>query len=371
MRNTVEPSMESIADTLGQIGDAFADFKTKQAEEIRQIRNHAERLETKICRPGAFTSGDSSAGEVRMLRTAAGEPLPFLKSTQKLADIRDRSNDDFDLGTFCRNALLGSRESKTASGPALVPVSVGSQIIDRVRVKTVIVEAGAGTIIIGGPTNLARLTGDGTVYQHSEAATDISESDITASAVSLSPKLLACLVPLSVELVSDSPNLDQLLQTSLASAFAAKIDALAIATLLADANIPKSAVAQDPAIWLKTLEAVGSALAVNQDVPFAHVGAPGDFIARASQLASTAGSWLGKPPALAAMRELFSTSMTAGTALFGDFAAGFAIALREELRLEIVRHAKPTSGSHLLVAHMRADGVVLQAAKLFKQLKTP
>ena len=168
--------------------------------------------------------------------------------------------------------MLGSRESKTASGPALVPTGVGSQVIDKVRAKTAIVAAGAGTIIIGGPTNLARLTQDPTVYQHTEAATDISESDILATPVSLNPKLLAVLVPLSVELVSDSPNLDALLQTSIAAAFAAKIDALSIATLLADANIPKSAVTQDPAIWLKTLEAVGSALAVNQDLPFAHVG---------------------------------------------------------------------------------------------------
>lgn len=373
MRSTTEePSLGIIADTIGQIGDAFAEFKAKNADEIRQIRNHAERLETKLCRPGAFVSSDGGPDEVRTLKTQAGAELPYLKSTQKLADIRrDTRADDFSLGEYCRAAILGSRESKTASGAALVPVGVGSQIIDKVRAKTVIVEAGAGTIIIGGPTNLAKLTQDATVFQHVEAATDISESDILASAVSLNPKLLAVLVPLTVELVSDSPNLDQLLQTSLAAAFAAKLDALCLATLLADANLPKSLVAQDPSIWSKTLEAVGSALAVNQDLPFAHVGAPADFIARASQLASTAGSWLGKPPALQSMRELITTGLTAGTALFGDFAAGFAIAMREELHIEVVRHAKATSGSHLLVAHMRADGVVLQAARLFKQLKVP
>jgi len=76
------------------------------------------------------------------------------------------------------------------------------------------------------------------------------------------------------------------------------------------------------------------------------------------------------PPALAGMAELHTTSLTAGTALFGDFAAGCAVAMRQELRVEVVRHAKPTSASHLLVAHMRADGVVLQPGHLFKQLKT-
>jgi hypothetical protein len=366
-----DPSMEALANTIGQIAGAFDGFKSHSEESSAQLRAKIERMETKLSRPGAFSSGDGGQGAIRTLKTAAGEVLPYLTAEQKLADIRDTRGDSFDLGDYCRSALLGSRESKTASGPALVPTGVGSQVIDKVRAKTAIVAAGAGTIIIGGPTNLARLTQDPTVYQHTEAATDIVESDILASPVSLSPKLLAVLVPLSVELVSDSPNLDALLQTSIAAAFAAKIDALCIATLLADATMPKSVATQDPAIWLKTLEAVGSALAVNQDLPFAHVGAPADFIARASQLASTAGSWLGKPPALSAMRELFTTSMSAGLALFGDFAAGFAIALREELRIEVVRHAKPTSGSHLLVCHMRADGVVLQASRLFKQMKTP
>jgi len=170
--------------------------------------------------------------------------------------------------------------------------------------------------------------------------------------------------------MQDSPNLDAVLQTALAGAFGAKLDALCIATLLANASIPKSLAAQDPAIWAKVLEAVAAALAANQDLPAVHISAPADFIARASQLASTAGSWLGKPPALAGMRELHTTGLTAGTALMGDFASAFAIAMRSQLRVEIVRHAKPTEGSHLLVAHMRADGVVLQAARLFKQLKT-
>ncbi len=366
------PDLADLTETIEKVGAAFDVYKGNQNQVITDLRNTVEHLETKLSRPGALTFGaDGGHSAIRTLKTAAGIEVPYLKAEQKLASIRDTRSDDFDLGAYCRSALLGSREAKTASGPALVPTGVGAQVIDKVRAKTTIVSAGAGTIIIGGPTNLARLTQDPTVYQHTEGATDIVESDILATPVSLNPKLLVVLVPLTVELVSDSPNLDAVLKASIAAAFAAKIDTLSIATLLADANIPKSAATQDPAIWLKTLEAVGSALAVNQDLPTAHIGAPADFIARASQLASTAGSWLGKPPALAEMRELFTTGMSAGTALFGDFAAGFAIALREELTIEVVRHAKPTSASHLLVCHMRADGVVLQAARLFKQMKTP
>jgi hypothetical protein len=335
-------------------------------------REHADRLmslEQRAALRPTDGAPEGAVNGVRRLRTADGKLLPWLKSEQQLADLYRGQRTEFNLGDFCRDAVCGS--TKAASGPALVPLFVAGQVIDAVRARTVLIEAGSGTIEIGGPTNLARLTSGPTVYQHTEAAVDIVESDIVAAAVPLNPKTLAVLVPLTVELVQDSPNLDALLSVALAGAFAAKVDSLGLATLLADTAIPKSGSAQSPAIWLKTLEAVGAALAANQQLPTAHISNCADFVARASQLASTAGTWLGKPPALAGMMELQTTALTAGTAFMGGFAEAFAIALRSELRVEVVRHAKPTSASHLLVAHMRADGVVLQPGKLFKQLLVP
>ena len=363
---------ESVMSRVTSIEKKTDDIE-KQGETVADLKKTVDRLETKLARPGAFVGSEQGeANELRMLKTQDGRDLPFLKSEQKLADMyRGSTGDDFSIGEFCRSALMGSKEGKAASGPALVPTGLGSFVIDRVRAKTVVVQAGAGTIVIDGPTNLARLTGDPTVYQHTEGAVDIVESDITAEAVSLNPKLLAVLIPLTTELVSDSPNLDAVLTTALTNAFAAKLDALSIAKIRADANLPKSAAAHDPAVWAKVMEAIGAALALNQDLPLAHISTPANFIARASQLAATAGSWLGKPPALAGMRELFTSSMTADQAIFGDFASAFAIAMRQELRVEVVRHAKPTSASHLLVAHMRADGVMLQPGRLFWQKKVP
>jgi hypothetical protein len=357
---------EALNKGLDKIMSRFNQYDTTDrefADRLTQLEQRSVLRATDGAPEGGTTDG------VRRLKTADGKLLPWLKSSQKMADLYRGQRTEFNLGDFCRDAVCGS--TKAASGAALVPTYVGSQIIDAVRARTVLIEAGSGTIEIGGPTNLARLTTGPTVFQHTEAAVDISESDVVATAVSLNPKVLAVLIPLTVELVSDSPNLDQLLNAALAGAFAAKVDALGLATLLADTAIPESGAAQSPAIWLKTLEAVGSALAADQQLPTAHISNPADFIARASQLASTAGSWLGKPPALAGMMELQTTSLAAGTAFMGGFAEAFAIAVRSELRVEVVRHAKPTSASHLLVAHLRADGVVLQPGKLFRQLLAP
>ena len=359
--------ISEIINLIEKQGTDFSSWKVKQDDRYNELSSNLNELVMKANRPKIGGNGSASS-EIKHLRTADGKSLPLLASGQKFADFYRSEKTDFNIGEFCRDAVCGS--TKAASGAALVPVALGSQIIDLVRAQTVISEAGAGTIGIDGPTNLARMTSGPTVHQHTEGATDIVESDVVAEPVMLNPKTLAVLVPLTVELVQDSPNLDALLTAALAGAFAAKLDALCIATLLANANIPKSLVTQDPALWAKLLEAVGSALALNQRLPTSHISAPADFIGRAGQLAATAGSWLGKPPALAGMAELQTTGLGAGFALFGNFAEAFAIALRSELRVEVVRHAKPTSGSHLLVAHMRADGIVLQPGKLFKQLKT-
>ncbi|WP_299146738.1 phage major capsid protein [uncultured Comamonas sp.] len=359
--------IQTITQLIEQQGADIKNWREGQERKLAELQKAVDGYTLASQRPGF--AGARSNTDVKYLQTAAGQKLPMLAREQKAADLyRTDDSEGFNLGDFARDAILGSR--KAQSGAALVPTFVGGQVIDLVRAQTVIVEAGAGTILIGGPTNLARITSGPTVYAHAEGVDDIVESDIIAAPVSLNPKLLAANIPLTVELVQDSPNLDAVLQTALAGAFAAKLDALAIATLLADTAIVKSAAAHDPATWAGVLLAVGAALAADQRVPSAHISAPADFIARASQTASTSGAWLGKPPALAAMRELQTTGLTAGTALMGDFAAGLAIAMRSDLRVEVVRHAKPGSASHLLVAHMRADGVVLQPKRLFKQLKT-
>lgn len=361
--------MSDISEIVRMIESQGSDMKNwrdAQEAKFKEMQGVIEQHIMVSQRPGA---GGLGASDIKQWVKADGKKLPVLTAEQKAAQLFTADDGEgFSLGEYARDAVVGSR--KAASGPALVPTSLGGQVIDMVRARTVIVEAGAGTIVIDGPTNLARLTSGPTVYQHTEGEDDIEESDIVATPVTLNPKLLACNIPLTVELVQDSPNLDAVLSTAIAGAFAEKLDALSIATLLADTAIPKSAAAQDPAEWAKVLAAVGAALALKQRLPAAHISAPADWIARASQLASTAGTWLGKPPALSAMKELQTTGLTAGTALFGDFAAAFAVALRSDLRVEVVRHAAPGKATHLLIAHMRADGVTLQPGHLFKQLKT-
>lgn len=361
-----------IKQAIDQNGQAFDAFTKSQGERLDALQDRLEELESKGTGIRTALTPVESATGARWLTNSKAERVLIADREIKLADHFRAGTEQqpFSVGEWARDAMLG-REGKAASSTATVPTYIGAQIIDRVRAKTVLIQAGARTITIEAPTNLAKINGDPTVFEHSEAVADISESDVTATAVTLNPKLLAALIPLTVEVVADSPNLDDALQTSIANAFALKVDTLGIAAIIAASGLPVSASAHDPATWTGTNSAIAAALAANQDLPQAHISTPANYAARSVILASTAGSWLGKPPYLANMQELFTSSMTADQALFGDFSTGVAIVVRSDLRLELVRHGKPTSGQHLLVAHARIAPVVLQPARLFWQKKVP
>ena len=366
-----------LKELLEKQHQAFADFRTRNDNRVDDITDQLENLEKKINRigmgPGEESTPATADNNTGRFYAKVGDKLvPLLNRSEKLADVyrNDRSDADksFSLANYVRGAM--GFQNAVTSGPALVPSYVGAEIIDAVRANAVVVEAGAGTINIEGPTNFAKITGDPTVFQHTEGAEDIEESSATIVPVEADPKALVAAIPLSAEVVADSPNLNAVLLMSLAGAFAGKLDTLCLATMLADENIPTSSAGQDPAAWADVLAAISQALAADQKLPEALISSPADFMARASQLASTAGSWLGKPPVLEAMRDLYTSSVSDGTAIFGDFLRGFAIAVRQELRVEVIRLAKYRSYSHMLVAHARMDGYVMQPGRLFIQKAT-
>lgn len=350
-----------LAETIDQIAEKVSEFKSNHESRL-------DKIETRLSRPGAFGASEGSGNQIRMLKSVDGREFPILSKGDRLAS-RGSEGADFSIGEFCREAIVGSRKA-VGTGPALVPTGLSDAFIDDIRAMTVIAEAGARTVVIDGPRTFAKITQDPTVYSHTENQDDIVESDMLAVPVSVDPKMLVAIVPISEEVVQDSPNLDQILRTSLAGAFAQKLEALALAKLIADSDIPDSAAGQDPAAWAATMAAISAAMAAGQPLPRAMISAAADYMARASQLASTSGNWLGKPPALANMLELPTSNLTAGTGFFGDFARALLIASRSELRLEVIRWKAATKAQHALVAHARLDAYVVQAKAIFRQLKT-
>lgn len=372
---SLETEVVEVKTLLKDVNSKLVADKQNQAELGARL-SATEQLLAKLDSqsggiPAIIQSAASGILGGKMISANGQEIRVFSKGMPMSRGSFQTDEEEFSLSNFVR-AGMGIERPRNAvvSGNGLVPVGVASNIIDAMREKSAIANSGALVIEIDGPTNVGRIDSDPTVYQHTEGAEDVSESVPVLSGVPLNPKSLVALIPLSAEVVADSANLDALLRASISGAFAAKLDALCLATILADANVPVSSVSQDPASWVGVLQAIASGMVFNQGIPTALISNPADMIARASQLASTGGTWLGRPDLLTDLLELSSNGLDAGTAIIANWVQAFAVAVRSQLQLEIVRYAKPGSFSHLLVASMRADGYVMQPNGLFIMDKT-
>ena len=159
------------------------------------------------------------------------------------------------------------------------------RIIDGIRAKNTLIQSGALTIPIEGRTVISMIDTDPVAYLHSEGIDDIGESLPVFSPVELDPLMISVQIPLSVELVADSANLDLLLRTSISAAVAKKLDALGIAAFLADINIEESLVSQNTEQWSGLLAACGSHIALNGEWPKVVISNAGDYVNRISQVA--------------------------------------------------------------------------------------
>lgn len=356
---------------------AFNEFKQANDEKYNELQQQADRLEGMLNYPGNLDiTLDNLHGNKKAKRYAVtpdGRRLPILGRDEQFAAHHPRNNqqEDWSISDFVRQSMgIASRQnSALETGAATVPTILASRIIDDLRAKNTLIRAGATTLPIAAKTVISRIATDPTVHIHSEGVADISTSVPTFAPITLEPKMLVAQVPLSVELVADSANLDSLLHTSLAAAFAAKLDTVGVAALLADAGIEESASGMDPATWAGIVAATGAHLALNGDLPSALICNAGEFNSRNSQTV-TAGEWLGRPQYLDGMSDLFSTSMTAGKFLLGDFSVGLTLAVRQDMRLELIRWNGLADATHALVCYLRGQFYVTQPKALFRGLKT-
>lgn len=372
--------MSELEATIEKLGNSFEEFKNSIDERLAKVELARNRIEA----PGAGEK-ENPEDDVKFQQfgvTNDGQVVPVLKKSQRLADFTKSGENDWNLADFCR-ASMGHKIGKkdVGTGAALVPTMIGSRIIDMVRQKLRVVQAGSVTIPISGQTNLAKITGDPDVTQHTEGSEDISDSSPTFAAVSLDPKAIVAAIPLSNEVVQDSPNLDAALRITISRAFAKKVDDLSLATILADASSSPSSVvtdANDPSTWGGMLSGVSTMLSNDLEVPDAVICNPADKVSRHSQQSkvydgsslSADGPWLGVPPLLQGMADLDSSGINSGKAVYGGFSRGFGIAVRQDMSMELLRFHAYKKYTHVLVVHARMDGYLLQPGALMVQDNT-
>lgn len=142
--------------------------------------------------------------------------------------LRDWKDADFELQvTKEYTEKVRAMDATTGSnGEYLVPPQAVTEIIEMLRAKAVVIQAGATmmTNLVGSPVEIPRQSGGATAYWVAENVA-ITASDLVLQQISMTPKAVGALVKLSNRLLKlSNPSAEALIQKDIAIALANAID---------------------------------------------------------------------------------------------------------------------------------------------------
>lgn len=111
-----------------------------------------------------------------------------------------------------------------SGGGYLVPDLISREVIDLARAQSVLMRAGARTLLMDqGTIDLARIETDPT-FQWKAENNSFTPSDLTLGRVRLVAKTIGTIIPLSEELYQDAANISDVLNMAIAGGIAAELD---------------------------------------------------------------------------------------------------------------------------------------------------
>jgi HK97 family phage major capsid protein len=342
-----------------------------------------------------------SANGPEMWRTQDGKDVPALRAEHRLADycpearaasLRDPNERRLTFGGLVRAMVIpearGEHEIRAlaegtdSAGGFTVPTPLSTQIIDLMRAKTRVVQAGAVTVPMSSETlSIARVATDPTLAWKAEAA-ESTPTDMTFERVLFTSHTLRCVVLASQELLQDSVNVEQALMDAFAGTFAVQLDRVALrgtglndepTGILNQSNVLQidnngSAISSYGLI----LDAIEDMLEQNSAMPTAVIMAPRSLI-KFNKLTDSTGQPLMRPPMIANLPFLDTTSVptddTQGspanlTKLYvGDYTK-LMIGMRLRLNIQVLRERYAEFYQYGFLAAMRVD-VALRQPKAF------
>lgn len=318
-----------------------------------------------------------------------GRPIEVLDRGEKLARPGDNTS-GVTLERFLGAIVTGRGLDKIrgdlgttpdSAGGYTVPTFLARDFIDRMRAQSVLLQAGAQTVLMEGKTlRIAKITQDPTVTWRASENAAITPSDPTFGAVEFQAKTIAALTKLSLELAQDSPNAEQAVVRALTGAMALAIDK---AGLHGATNGPAGLIAvggrtqvtgvgaPDYDDFLNGLEALAAA-----DVPIEActnwIMSPrtwGDLVRLKTGLASDL-SPRPLPPALQGHKQYVSTSVLntlgagAESAIFGGNFRDVLFGVRNNITVRVLSERYMDSLSIGIVAYGRVDWQVAHPASV-------
>ncbi len=218
----------------------------KELSDLRAIAPASRRATTKpaYAEFDAGSLGGGFSGDSREL----GDGVAFrsLKPEERLSSlpipVEDRAKAEaakgISLGRVVRGLATGrwdgaERERRAMSetlsaGGYLVPTPLADDVIDLARGYAVVFQAGARTVPMDSKTlSIAKVTADPTAQWLAENAA-ATPSDLTFGEVKLTAQKLVILCKMSVELIEDAGNVDEVVNNAIAQKIALELDRVAL-----------------------------------------------------------------------------------------------------------------------------------------------
>lgn len=315
-------------------------------------------------------------------RSSAGAFKVLTKNQEFPADHNARSS--FGFGQFIKAMVAGTdrqdiraalSEGTDSAGGYTVPTYLMRDVIDAMRSKTVVVQAGAVTIPLETQkTHIARLASDPQSSWRMENGA-VADSDPTFDSVTFEARSLACLVKVSRELLEDSLNLDAALMNAFSQSMARQIDLAALfgsgtapepRGLFSTTGVNKVSMGTNGAAltsWAKVLDAMLELQVSNAEQPSAMIMAPRTW-RTIEGFVDTTGQPLRAPSSIESVPRMVTTQVPVdqehGTAtaatpiIIGDFSQ-MMLGIRTGLRIEVLREAYASNMQYAFLAHLRFD----------------
>jgi HK97 family phage major capsid protein len=326
-------------------------------------------------------------------RTSDGSNVRSLHHTERLIErVSPQDSCRFDLPSVgdvvhglltgdVRSEVRAAIESTDSNGGYLLNPVLSTQMIDLARSASVTMRAGAQTLPINGETSIVRVLSDPTSHWRHETV-KVTSSDVTFGRLTLKPKVLACIIPISIELLEDSANAASIIEGIISSSMALKLDQAVLvgsgdgAEPLGVANTSGVGVAQSsvgtPDDYAELTTAVKNILVANYpgDISsLSWLSHPTNF-ATYDALADTTGQPLEATRWAAQLQKLSTTSLSTGTMIVGDFTQ-VLVGMRAGLMIRVLDSGNVLDANgdeinaasqlmKLIVCHMRADVAVMR-----------
>jgi len=229
---------EAELDELEQIGSTMA-ANTREIVEYRRMLGAQPngRLTPPSAPSDRYAGATVGRGGLRFRDLHTGSVVRALARDEKLT--APAGLDDVSPGNLIRAWVTGRHDFLSDAeqrihnaatvgtddgGGYLAPEGLSTRFVDLAREASVCVRAGAETLpMMTSELHIAELTGDPTAAWRAETQA-ITASTPTFGRITLRPKVLAALVPVSIELLEDAPNAGQIIEAALQSVLGAKLD---------------------------------------------------------------------------------------------------------------------------------------------------